>query len=140
MTPAECQPGMLVQIGNAPGRIWEVQIVEGNWAELLHIHTGARCQITVSSLVAVDMGDALPRLETFPERIEPAQSRRPTLLCWLALAMAAAFVVLHVWAAIRIGHGTAGLDPTGGAAAIASGGLGWTAWFATLLWATWRRR
>lgn len=142
MTPAECQPGALVQIRNAPGRIWEVQIVEGNWVELLHVNTGARCQITVSSLVPADHDDALPQPETCQEmhRSAPSGPRRPSPFCWFAISMAVTFVALHVWAAIRIGQGAAGLDPIGGAVAIASGGLGWAAWFATLLWMTWRRR
>lgn len=52
--------------------------------------------------------------------------------------MTAAFAGAHVGIAVRL-SGT-GLDPTGAAIAIASSGLGWTTWFATLLWLAWRGR
>jgi hypothetical protein len=71
---------------------------------------------------------------------ESAPPRRPTLLCWLTIAVAIAFLGLHVWAAIRFGRGSSGLDPLGAAVAIGSSGAGWTAWFGSMLWVTWRSR
>jgi hypothetical protein len=123
MTPAECRPGMLVRLCSAPSRTWEVMAVDGGWAELLHRESGARVQLTISSLYSDD---------------EPR--RAPTWVCWFAAAMALAFVAIHVWAAVEVGRSASGLDPLGGAVAIASGGVGWAAWFVTMMWVQWRRR
>lgn len=127
-------PGQLVRLCSAPVRIWEVRSIDGNWAELLHRETGSRCQITVSSLMPADPTDVLPE----PEYVDLL--RGPSILCLAGILCAAAFVTLHVWAAIRVGRSSVGLDPVAAAVAIASSGAGWTTWFGTLLWLGWRGR
>lgn len=125
--------GQLVRVGMSVGRIWEVESLDGNWAELLHRESGARCQITVGSLVPVEPVEVLPQPEALC-------ARHPMPFCWLAIAAAAAFIAVHVWAAARILHSAVWLDSTSAAVAIASSGAGWSAWFVTMLWMTWRRR
>ena len=70
----------------------------------------------------------------------PEPPRSPSILCLAGILCAAAFVTLHVWAAIRVGRSSVGLDPVAAAVAIASSGAGWTTWFGTLLWLGWRGR
>lgn len=154
MTPAECHLGMRVRVSTTQGRIWEVRSIEGNWAELQH-EDGARCQITVSSLVAVDPPEAQPlpvadgAEPTWQERVwaevlsSPPQTpsrRAPSLLCWAAIVVVGSFIGFHVWAAIAFGRSTTGLDPAGAAVAIVSSGAGWSAWFVTALWLVWRSK
>ena len=87
-----------------------------------------------------DESDTAWQERVWAEALRSEPARRPTPLGWLAIAVTIAFLGLHVWAAIRFGRGTSGLDPLGAAVAIASSGAGWSAWFATMLWLIWRRR
>lgn len=161
MKPADCYVGQQVQVGQG-GTIRVVESISGDWAELRDPATGARSGTRIQHLDPVRpdeypppalvptpiAGDPTP---TWQERVwaealrsepvpEPAPARLPSLLCWGAILIATAFVALHVWGAIRFARGTAGLDSTGAAVAIGTSGVGWTAWFVTMLWMAWRRR